>query len=193
MQGKQELERFLTETIHHSCERRKLSISLPTREYVVTLLEGIIKTDSLVTEFEWNREHMRGFEPITFKMQRAAADPKELKSVGDHCLIFVGFFYGFVQKQGDGQAKYYCETGQTAYAQYGAYQLHRNLQTQGFLFREMAKKFIDVGKIIGDIELENMDEKKLYRLLALYEATKDERYAEMLRTSGIFLEKVGLS
>lgn len=189
----QELERFLTETIHHSCERRRLFLSLPTQEYVVALLEGFIKTESLITEFELNGEHMRGFEPITFKMQRAAADPKELKSVGDHCLIFVGVFYGFVQKHGDGHTQYYCETGRAAYDGYGAYQLRRNLQTEGYLFREIANKFPDVGKIIGDIELENISEEGLYRLLGLYETTKDKRYAEMLRAKGIFVEKVGIS
>lgn len=179
----QELLRFFAESIRQSCERRQMSLSPSTQEYLVSVLEKYVSADSLLVEFEQNGEMVRGFEPLTSKIQRASLLPEELKTIGEDCLFFVGVFYGFVRKDGEAHVGYYCDIGSNAYIRYSATRRGKD----SALFREVAGKFPDIGRILGDTRLEGLTEEQLYNLVVLYDQTKDQRYADLLRAKGIFV------
>lgn len=178
----QELPRFFAESIQKSCERRRMILSSSTQAYLVSVLEKYVPLDSLLAEFEHNGEIVRGFEPLTFRIQRVS-HPEELRDIGEQCLFFVGFCYSFVRKEGKAHVNYYCDIGSSAYIRYCAFQ-----RGKGFaLFREVAEKFPDIGRVLGDTHLEGLTEEQLYNLVILYDQTKDQCYADLLRAKGIFV------
>ncbi|MBU1111619.1 MAG: hypothetical protein ABH824_00590 [Nanoarchaeota archaeon] len=154
----------VTQSISIHCRDLSNDVGL----YLTQMLAEFVRSESLFSEYRFEHVSGYGLEPITFQVQRVSVErPYSLRELGDHCLFLVGYFYDFIRAWGNDNVNYHCSVGASSYNRYGS--LFRNEPQISNLFSEMALRFSDLGKVIGDLRLSEFNnDKKLFKLLERY-------------------------
>ena len=133
-------------------------------------------------------EHVRvedhPFEAATVTESRwLCRDPSSFKQLGDYCLYLFGYFYERSHQRGFSDL--HRDMGSSAYRRFS-----RFLQGHGFqdsLFDELSDRFDDLGLVIGDLQLNQLTDKGIVKLLDQYQSSGSERYRTLLQAKGIML------
>lgn len=164
--------------VEESLTRRKVDLLPETKIYLVSVAQDLVKQTSGANDQQ----------PLTLAYGASLQEPnkgekiRRLIEVGDRCLLLVGFFPDSITKrQGEGGLDYHVKIGSSAYVQVGS-----SLNGKQPLFFELAERFTDLTKVLGDIyspsphSLDNLAE-----IVQRWQKTKDPRYYALLLAHGM--------
>lgn len=164
--------------VDESLSRRKVDLLPETKIYLVGVAQDLVKQTSEVNDGQ----------PVTLaysaslQEQNKGKKIRKLLEVGDRCLILVGFFPDSITKrQGESGLEYHVKIGSSAYIQVGS-----SLHEKQPLFFELAERFTDLTKVLGDIyspSLHSLD--NLAEIVQRWQKTKDPRYYTLLLAHGM--------
>ncbi len=183
---------YFQESMKTAVERRKVEVSSEAKDYVVSFLIRYVRSEPFFSSLlPRNKEII----PLVERLRKSKADDRavlelKLKDIGDSSLFLVGFFYGAE----DGRKKvieYYSQVGEQAYRSCG-HSLQQKIDDSAHTFFELADKFSDLGLVLGDLRLAEIN--SFGKLLHLYEkwvTTRDRRYEALLEASNFLPGKKG--
>jgi hypothetical protein len=171
-----ELHRIVDETL----ENNDVSLSVTGRAYVVGLLVSVSRSERL---FRDPNIPDYGIETIgqTYMEKR---EPRQLKALGDRCLVLFGLFSESLEAKGRAFLNYYQDVGSASYFDVGRHFRQAGV-SMGDLFLELGSRFVDVGRAMHDVgTLQLSNNALLYRHLQRRLAQGDQvaaiQYAESL-------------
>jgi hypothetical protein len=179
----------LPEYFHDEVERAMLRLGVEVSEttefYLVNLLSGFCKTESLFVlrgdEFEE--------EPLALMLDKAlsgdrAAQIKGLKRLGDVTLYISGFFTEHLLKGTVGK-RYYADMGVSAYSALSS--LFAPDEVFAELYNELAARFIELAGVIAEtgVPQEAADNITLLKMYERWIKTGDESLRKKLVQEGL--------
>lgn len=128
--------------VEESLARRGVVLLPETKVYIVGVAQDFVKKVPLHED-----------KPLTLAygdslhQSNKGEKIRKLIEVGDRCLVLVGFFPDSITKrQGESGLEYHIKMGSSAYVQVGS-----SFSGKQPLFFELAERFTDVTKILGDV------------------------------------------
>ncbi|MBT3324254.1 hypothetical protein HN681_04710 [archaeon] len=177
----QTLDSFFYEEIPRCLSQRNVRVSENTEWYLTNLLSNC--RNRLLSEKE-------GFESVTLLQEKSLSEPSLSKRIGDQCLIWVGIFYDYIERIGNGQINYHCSVGSLSYDRFA------NLARQGQdalrdTYLELAENFKDIGEALRMIDIpKNLSSKQIIDTLERYHKEGKIRDLLILQTNGINPQQV---
>ena len=174
-----DFEQHINTVVDEGCKLYIPHVSRYTKAYVSGMLKQYISSEFIFDNIEENGKNRREIKQVGVQLFNAYSSSKS-KELGDQCLFFVGFFYDRLLK--NGQVEYFCTVGTTAYTRVQA--AFQQEEERG-IYAELAENFWDLGRVVGLVKVESIDEKQLLQLIDQYYRNKDQRHGDVLRIKGI--------
>ena len=177
----QTLDSFFYEEIPRCLSQRNVKVSEDTEWYLTNLLSNC-GNDLLVK----NKE----FESITLLQEKSYREPNLSKRIGDQCLIWVGIFYDFIERIGNGQIDYHCSVGSLSYDRFANLaRQSRDILKETYL--ELAEQFKEIGEALRYIDLpRELNHEQLINTLSRYHNEGKIRDLLILQANGINPEQI---
>ncbi len=163
------IEDLFEELVSKAVKERRVELSEFTSQHL---------TKTLV-QYAQIPEHNVDVSPSILTQE---TDEQRLMSIGEHCLISLGWYRdSFFLRERIFSTEYYEQIGRRAYLALGT-------RKEGLSpFKEIAKRFRDLTIILGVVRAYTLPKEKIMDVIGLYIKTRDPYYAAMLHTRNIDL------
>lgn len=176
---------YFHELVLGALSKRKLKPLQETQVYLVNLLKQFISTENL---FNRGSDGSHQEQPLALLVKDALEEPSleiqrlMFRKVGDVSLYVSGFFQDRIHSKAV-DLDYYIEMGESAYKEVAA----REEKVMRDIFEELSSGFPRFVGVLADVSDQTTlkNETNLLRIYELWERTKSERAAKILKDEGL--------